>query len=101
MESNGNLNIIAQKLDLGDSYFNELDDELYVVFVDPAKGFRFDMPNGNEIGAYEGLWVPGGKTGNGTLEAVILDSDNLVHNNNWSEILKYYGEDNVKLIKKY
>jgi hypothetical protein len=97
-EANGDLSIIGKKLDLGDSYFS-YDDEVYVVFVNPKKGFKFDMANGNEMGAYKGLWVPGGYTANGTMEAVLLNSESLLHNNSWNELLKFYGTENVKPIK--
>ena len=63
--SNGDLNVIVNKLDLGDTYL-EPGDKLFYVKFDYNRGFRFDLPNGNEDGAYPGLWRPGGYTKSGT-----------------------------------
>lgn len=82
------------------NYSIELD-ELYYVIVDPKKGFKFDIPNGNEIGAYDGQWIPRGKTKSGTSEAVLLNSEKLEHNGNWDAFVNFYGKGNVIFIKKY
>ena len=36
------------------------------------------ISNGNEVGAYDELWIPGGYTIHGTKEAVISNSENLI-----------------------
>lgn len=57
------------------------------------------MQNGNENGAYENFWVPGGFTGHGTAEAILTNSDNFVHNNNWQTFVSFFGTKNVVKIK--
>ncbi len=48
-----------------------LEHELFVFFPDKSK-YKFEMPDGNEIGA-NSLWDPGGKTSGGFREAVLID----------------------------
>lgn len=70
--------VLVKELDLGDGYF-KADDEVFLVNVKPNGNFTFDLPNGNENGAYENFWVPGGFTGHGTAEAILTNSGNFVH----------------------
>jgi hypothetical protein len=97
-KSNKNLQILIDELDLGSDYF-ENSDEVYYVIVKPDKGFEFDIPTGNEVGAYEGYWVPGGYTKHGTAEAVISNSANFKHNNKLNTFIEIFGKDNVLKIK--
>ena len=48
-----NPQVLIDDLDLGNNYFSRPNDEVYFVIVEPNKGFHFDMPTGNEIGAYD------------------------------------------------
>ena len=84
-DSNKNLNVLIEKLDLGKDYFKATD-EVFFVKVPPEK-FTFDFPNGNEVGAYDELWIPGGYTIHGTKEAVISNSENLIHNKDWDTFI--------------
>ena len=95
-ESNGKISEIAYRLDLGTPYFNGTD-ELYLVTVDLNK-YHIDLPDGNEFGAYEFLWMPGGYTKHGTPESVLVEG--FVHNNNWNTYLEHY-KDNVVYLGHY
>jgi hypothetical protein len=61
-----------------------LDAEIHVINIDSVK-YKFELPNGNEIGAND-LWEPGAKTSGGYREAVIIDKTDpaktIVHNKN-------------------
>lgn len=96
--SNQNVSILEDELNLGSDYFKP-NDEVYYVVVEPNSNFQFDIPNGNEGGAYEGFWVPGGYTKNGTKEAVLSNSGNFYHNNDWSTFENFFGPNNVIRIK--
>lgn len=87
--------ILIDELDLGNNYFSSANDDVFLVTVEPNKGFVFDIPTGNEIGAYVGQWVPGGYTKHGTAEAVISNSSNFVHNNNFETFKSIFGINNV------
>ena len=96
-DSNKNLNVLIEELDLGKDYFKATD-EVFFVKVPPEK-FTFDFPNGNEVGAYDELWIPGGYTIHGTKEAVISNSENLIHNKDWDTFINFFGSNNVLKIK--
>ena len=96
-DSNKNLNVLIEELDLGKDYFKATD-EVFFVKVPPEK-FTFDFPNGNEVGAYDELWIPGGCTIHGTKEAVISNSENLIHNKDWDTFINFFGSNNVLKIK--
>lgn len=59
------------------------ENDLYVFYLTKAK-FKFQVPDGNELGA-NSLWKPGSKTSGGYREAVVIDKLNphnpIVHNN--------------------
>ena len=96
-DSNKNLNILIEELDLGKDYFKATD-EVFLIKVPPKK-FIFDFPSGNEVGAYDELWIPGGYTIHGTREAVISNSENLIHNKDWNTFINFFGSNNVSKIK--
>ena len=48
------------------------------------------ISNGNEVGAYDELWIPGGYTIHGTKEAVISNSENLIHNKDWDTFINFF-----------
>jgi hypothetical protein len=63
-------------------------EEIYYIKIsgdDPR--FTYDMPNGNEGGAIVGEWVPGGYTKNGTTEAALIGSENVVHSKDINKLL--------------
>lgn len=63
--ANGNPRVLEQLLTLDPG---SLGDNPLVILM-PSDGLR--MPSGNEAGAWEGLWVPGGYTGGGIAEFVV------------------------------
>ena len=93
--SNGNKQVLIDELDLGENYFNRINDEFYIVEVKTNSHFEFDIPNGNESGAYSDLWVPGGYTKHGTFEVVISNSKNFKHNNDFNTYKSIFGNENV------
>ena len=68
------------------------DTKISYVKLEPGdERFSYDVPTGNEGGAYEGEWVPGGFTKYGTREASLTGGDKIVHNNNVDNIDKIPG----------
>ena len=97
--SGGDARILIEELDLGDNYIQELD-EVFFVKIEPGDSrFVYGMPSGNEFGAYEGLWEPGGKTKHGTLEAVLVNADQFIFSKSWDSFLEIFGRDNVIQLK--
>ena len=92
-KSGKDLNVLVEELDLG-NYFKP-GDEVFYVTVEGNKGFVFDIPNGNEGGAYAGYWVPGGYTKHGTREVVISNAESFSHNNSLQTFINIFGTNNV------
>lgn len=53
---------------------------------------EWKMPDGNEAGMIAGQWVPGGKTMNGTYEATLVGSENIIHNLDIEELLNNFSD---------
>ena len=64
--SQGNPRILEELLALDSGYLGN-----NPVLIEIQKNSNIRMPSGNEAGAWEGLWVPGGYTEGGIPEAVI------------------------------
>ena len=47
------------------------DGSTVIAYIEPQDLKNLRIPSGNERGAWEGLWVPGGYTGKGVPEAVV------------------------------
>lgn len=94
-KSGKDITILKDKLGLTENWFEGVD-ELYLVYIKPELGFKFDIPSGNELGAYKGLWKPGGYTNNGLAEAIVTNmGDNIYkHYNNWDTFLSTFGGSN-------
>jgi hypothetical protein len=75
-----------------------LENELFIFNVDNTK-FRFEIPNGNEIGA-NNLWEPGGLTSGGFREAVLIDKFNpsaqINHNKDINSLKNQFNWEKVK-----
>lgn len=81
--------VLNKALDLGASDLSAA--KIYLVKVEPGDPrFSFDMPNGNEAGAYPNQWVPGGETKSGTMEAALIGSEKIVHNQSVQELLDQF-----------
>ncbi|MFA0813905.1 hypothetical protein, partial [Microbulbifer epialgicus] len=70
-KSGGNLEEFEQLLELDAGYFSGSDKKPMIVAFDRADLGEVRIPRGNEGGAYEGKWVPGGYTAGGSPEAVV------------------------------
>jgi methionyl-tRNA synthetase len=95
---NGNdWKILRDKLNLGE----EIDlSDTRIVYVKLPLDSRFDykMPTGNEPGAYDGEWVPGGYTKDGLSEASLVGGDAIEHRGNIDNIVEIFG-DNAEVLK--
>lgn len=87
--------VLRDELSLGDV---DLSNETiaYIVIEPGDERFSYDMPHGREAGAYEGEWVPGGKTKGGTTEAALKGSENVVHDNDVDNLVnKFPGSKKI------
>ena len=100
-ESSGDVAILNDQLNLGlDSVeLAELAaDRIMYVEIEPGDPrFSYDMPSGNEFGAIEGEWKPGGKTKAGVSEAALVGSENIDHGKSLSGYSKEFK--NTRIIK--
>lgn len=65
--------------------------DIFYIRINPSdKRFKYKMPTGNEKGAYENQWVPGGKTKGGTKEAVLEGSENIQHGGSMEEMANMF-----------
>jgi hypothetical protein len=99
-KSGKNYEVLKEKLALTDDWFEGVD-ELYIVYIKPELGFNFDIPSGNEFGAFKGLWKPGGYTANGLSEAIVpnMNENKFKHFNSWDNFKTIFGAQNVVKIK--
>lgn len=72
--SSGKITDLEDALGYSRGDLEGLEDELYVFFLD-SKDYKFEIPDGNEIGA-NSLWEPGGQTSGGFKEATIVNRKN-------------------------
>ena len=83
--------IIRDELNLGISTNLEAEEVYYInIDVDDSR-FNYDIPNGNEVGAIIGEWVPGGYTKSGTTEAVLIGSEIINHNKSVIQLLNNFN----------
>jgi len=54
--------------------------------------FSFEMPTGNEAGAYPQEWVPGGRTKSGTKEVALVGSENIEHSQSMERLLEQFDD---------
>ncbi|MGN2468405.1 hypothetical protein ACTAB1_25950 [Pseudomonas fragariae (ex Marin et al. 2024)] len=67
--------------------------KIYLVKIKPNdKRFKYEVPNGNEAGAYKNEWVPGGETKSGTKEAALIGSENIDHGKDMSKLLNQFDD---------
>jgi hypothetical protein len=65
---------------------------LYVKLHSKDKRFEFDIPDGNEAGAYPKEWVPGGETKGGAKEIAVKGTDKVVHNNDINTLKSQFDD---------
>jgi hypothetical protein len=93
--SGGDWKVLRDGLNLGEDVMLEDSRIAYVKTKPGDPRFQFDMPTGNEGGAYEGEWVPGGYTKAGNSEAVMSGGQHIAHNNdidNLNKVEDVYSE---------
>ena len=95
-DSGNNWKVLRDELSLGNV---DLSNEsiAYVVIEPDDHRFSYDIPTGREAGAYEGEWIPGGKTKGGTTEAALVGSEGVVHDNDVNNLVKQFpGSKKIK-----
>lgn len=96
--SSGDWRVLRDKLNLG-ATTDLSSDEIYYIKIDPNDPrFSFEMPSGNEGGAIDGEWKPGGFTGNGIQEAGLEGSQNVIHNKDINVLVDQFN-GNAEQIK--
>ncbi|MFA0813627.1 hypothetical protein, partial [Microbulbifer epialgicus] len=70
-ESNGDLEAFEKLLELDDGYLSNPEKGTIIVGFKRSDLGEIRIPRGNESGAYEGQWVPGGYTAGGSPEGVV------------------------------
>ncbi|MEC8103860.1 MAG: hypothetical protein VX133_08990 [Pseudomonadota bacterium] len=94
--SGGDWKILRDGLNLGENVMLEDSRIAYVKTKPKDPRFEYSIPTGNEGGAYEGEWIPGGYTKAGTAEATMSGGEHIVHNNNIDNLSKI---DNIYVEK--
>ncbi len=94
--SGGDWKVLRDGLNLGENVTLEDSRIAYVKTMPKDPRFEYKIPTGNEGGAYEGEWIPGGYTKAGTSEATMSGGEHIVHNNNIDNLSKV---DNIYVEK--
>ncbi len=96
-KSGDDLNVLNDALALGSSADELNSQEIYYIKIAPKdRRFRYDFPDGNESGAYEDLWVPGGRTMQGVKECVLTRADKVTYKTgDFESFLKNFDSKNV------
>lgn len=90
-EASGNdWKILVKELSLGEGTDLSKESIAYIVIEPGDSRVSYDIPSGKEAGAYDGEWIPGGKTKGGTTEAALVNSDNIFHDNDIDELSKKF-----------
>ncbi|MEC7546913.1 MAG: ADP-ribosylglycohydrolase family protein [Pseudomonadota bacterium] len=90
----GAFSVTANCFDIGMTVQSALQE--YQQTGNPEAGPDDPYSAGNEGGAYEGEWIPGGYTKAGTAEATMSGGEHIVHNNNIDNLSKI---DNIYVEK--
>lgn len=90
-------NVLNDALALGSTADELSRQEIYYIKISPKdRRFRYDFPDGNENGAYDNLWVPGGLTMLGIKECVLTRADKVTYKtNDFESFLKNFDSSNV------
>ncbi len=91
--------VLRDELNLGKDVDLSLDEIHYVTVKPNDPRFKFEMPDGNERGAIDGEWVPGGHTKSGTTEAALVGAEKVDHGKKIENLLNIFGKGNTKKIK--
>lgn len=75
-KAGNDVSLINERLSLGASPAELDSSHIYYVRIKPKdRRFRYGFPDGNEIGAIDSEWVPGGLTKNGVRECVLIHAE--------------------------
>lgn len=89
--SGGNWQVLNKELNLGASDLSSA--KIYLVKIKPDDPrFKYEIPNGNEAGAYPKEWVPGGETKSGTKEAALIGSEKINHGADMDKLLSQFDD---------
>ncbi|MBX8527456.1 type IV secretion protein Rhs, partial [Pseudomonas cichorii] len=89
--SGNNWEVLNRELNLGDDDLSDL--KIYLVKIKPGDPrFKYEIPNGNEAGAYPKEWVPGGETKSGTKEAALIGSESIDHGKDMNKLLSQFDD---------
>ena len=89
--------VLRDELNLGASTDLTNEEIFYIKINGDDARFSYELPNGNEGypnpsgGAIVGEWKPGGYTKNGTAEAALIGSENIVHNKDIDQLLNNFS----------
>ncbi|MCX2680553.1 fibronectin type III domain-containing protein [Galbibacter sp. EGI 63066] len=92
-----NINELEDALGYSRGDLSGLEEGLFVFYPKNEK-YRFDIPNGNEIGA-NSLWEPGGKTSGDFMEAVLINeadpAEQILHDKNIETLKNQFDWDKL------
>ena len=95
----GDYQVLNKKLALGldGEKFKEFTEQpILVIRISPDDPrFKFEMPTGNEPGAYKGEWVPGGESKGGIREAVLDGAGTVKHNNDIHQLASNFNNTEI------
>ncbi len=91
------LAVLNDALGLGSTADELSKQEIYYIKIAPRdRRFRYDFPDGNENGAYDDLWVPGGLTMLGIKECVLTRAQKVTYKTgDFESFLKNFDSRNV------
>lgn len=94
-----NIEVLEKALGYDIGSLKNVQNEMFVFSLDKSK-FRFELPDGNELGA-NSYWTPGGQTSGGAKEAVVIDRENplsqITHSNSIESLEKQFAYESVKV----
>ncbi|WP_222833218.1 RHS repeat-associated core domain-containing protein [Pseudomonas sp. SC3(2021)] len=89
--SGGDWEVLNRELNLGSNDLSSA--KIYLVKIKPDDSrFKYEIPNGNEAGAYPKEWVPGGETKSGTKEAALIGSEKIDHGADMNKLLSQFDD---------
>ncbi|WP_178081846.1 RHS repeat-associated core domain-containing protein, partial [Pseudomonas sp. B35(2017)] len=89
--SGGDWEVLNRELNLGSNDLSSA--KIYLVKIKPDDPrFKYEIPNGNEAGAYPKEWVPGGETKSGTKEAALIGSEKIDHGADMKKLLSQFDD---------
>ncbi|WP_260417989.1 RHS repeat domain-containing protein, partial [Pseudomonas cichorii] len=89
--SGNNWEVLNRELNLGTEDLSKV--KIYLVKIKPDDPrFKYEIPNGNEAGAYPKEWVPGGETKSGTKEAALIGSEKIDHGSDMKKLLSQFDD---------